>query len=378
MNSKLQYVPIFRGRKEELATLQSFDFGERIYPCLEIVKEVGRRNKNEDKQYLLFDEKREKDFENYYTSTIAKIDAQKVFIDLPVHLSPHPNMKKPTLLFLRSVITKRDKRTEYMKKLRSMASKVIPVISTYIQINGEMDSIFLQERELRKDFKVLAFRTFLNTFQQDIEQIKKCSCPKDFIIMDFEDYELDDTDGDIKDTIAEFNNLNCNIIIHRNQVPRDTTMAGLKHSERVESIDNSLPFIFNSFGGNSFSDYVGIKKDDITEGGINSPGFIFYDGVTNNFFGYRYQNGGHKKGEEQPDLAEFETTIVPAVISSYVRKKMDSDVLDYLGSENQGWQTIKNIGLGKESGKSAAKFKRISMQHYLHCIKQKIINGHFD
>jgi hypothetical protein len=60
---------------------------------------------------------------------------------------------------------------------------------------------------------------------------------------------------------------------------------------------------------------------------------------------------------------------------------MQADSLDFLGDENYGWKIIKNIELGKplgESGKSAAKFKRIGMEHYLHCIKTKIENGRLD
>ena len=84
----------------------------------------------------------------------------------------------------------------------------------------------------------------------------------------------------------------------------------------------------------------------------------------------------------QPDLIEFETTIVPAVIASKSSERMQSDSLDYLGAGNKGWEIITNIKRGEynggESGKSAAKFKRISMEHYLHCMKVKISNGDFD
>ena len=69
---------------------------------------------------------------------------------------------------------------------------------------------------------------------------------------------------------------------------------------------SSETYIYKNIGGNSFSDFVGIKKDNITNGGVQSPGLIFYDAVENAFFGYRYTYGGHKKGEVKPDLNEFE------------------------------------------------------------------------
>ncbi len=377
-------MPIFRVRPQETKVLKSFDFGDRIYPCLEIVKELDRVNskKKKDTQISLFGSRKEKSFEDVYIPIIKSIKANKVFIDLPVHLPQSRNTKPPTLLFLRTVVTNREKRTEYLKKLKPIASKVIPVISSYLQINGEGNSISLQEKEIRNDFKTLAFRTFIETFYQDIQQIKKSVKPNDYIIMDFENNELDETDGDIQDIVEEFKNLNCNIVIHYNQIPEDLTMTGLNHGHMIDTIDNSLPYIFKKFAGHCFSDYVGIKKDNITSGGVISPGFLFYDAVTNNFFGFRYKNGGHKKGETKPDLIEFETTIVPAVIASKSSERMQLDSLDYLGSGNKGWEIITNIALGinngGESGKSPAKFKRISMEHYLYCMKVKIYNGDFE
>jgi len=385
MGTLLKYMPIFRVRQEETKVLKSFDFGDKIYPCLEIIKELDRvvkPKKQVTAQVSLFESKKGKTFENVYIPLIESIKADKVFIDLPVHLPQSRSTKPPTLLFLRAVVTNREKRTEYLKKFKPVASKVIPVISSYLQVSGEGNSISLQEKEIRKDFKTLAFRTFIETFPQDIAQIKKTIKPNDFIIMDYENEELDKTDGDIQDIIADFKNLNCNIIIHRNQIPKDVTMTRLDHGNMIDTIDNSLPYIFKEFAGHCFSDYVGIRKDNITEGGVISPGFLYYDAVMNSFFGFRYKNGGHKKGEQKPDIIEFETTIVPAVIACKSSVRMEMDSLDYLGIDNMGWGIIKNIELGEnnggESGKNAGKFKRISMEHYLHCLKVKISNGDFD
>lgn len=193
--------------------------------------------------------------------------------------------------------------------------------------------------------------------------------------------KLDLNDGDIKDIIEDLQKLVCHVVIHRNPFPKDLTFARLETGKIVESINNNLLKIFPELAGSSFSDYVGIKKDDITEGGVISPGFIFYDAVENNFYGFRYKHGSHKKGGIPPDLREFETTIIPAVIISDAARRMKLDSLDFLGSNNLGWRIIKNIELGLpfgETGKSPAKFKRISMEHYIHCIKAKLDNGDFN
>jgi hypothetical protein len=143
----------------------------------------------------------------------------------------------------------------------------------------------------------------------------------------------------------------------------------------IESIDNSLIYDYKKFGADCFSDYVAIKKDYLfSDGGMSSPGFVFYDATINNFFGFRYKNGGHKKNETKPNPEEFETRIVPAVLSSKSANDMMVHKLGYL-KNNWGWKTLNRIYNGEESGKTAVKFKRITMEHYLRCIKLKINNN---
>lgn len=383
MSTQLKYMPILRGRQEEFKVLNTFNYEDRIYPCLEIIKEVMRKDpkprkgsKNSPKL------KKTKLFEDDYIPLIRSINAKHVFVDLPVHLEEKTGMKIETLKFLRSVVKNREIRTEYIKKFIPLGPKVIPIISTYSEITGERGSISLQEKAIRPHFKSLAFRTFFKTFTRDIQQIRKLADKNDYIIMDWEEMELDLDDSDVQDVIEDLNKLDCNVIIHRNPLPKGITMKGIDHGKIVDTIDNSLIDKYAEFAGSCFSDYAGIKKDSIEKGGRISPGFIFYDAVENNFYGYRYKNGSHKKNEKRPELIEFETTIVPAVIRSSAVKRMQTDSLDYLGTDNVGWKIINNIELGEslggESGKSAAKFKRISMLHYLHCLRTKISNGDFD
>jgi hypothetical protein len=381
MSTPLIYVPIFRVRQEELKVLKSFNFGESIYPCLEIIKELDRMPNNSPKKAEYQNNRKEKTFEEVYIPLIKEIKAKQVFIDLPVHFKPTRYTKRPTLIFIRKIVSKREKRTEYLKKLMPVASKVIPVISTYSELTGERGSLILQENEIRPYFKTIAFRTFYKTFPRDIQQIKDLAIKDDYIIMDWEDMKLDLNDGDITDIIDVLQKLVCHVIIHRNHFPKDLAFVRLESGKIVETINNNLLEIYPALAGGSFSDYVGIKKDDITEGGVISPGFIFYDAVENNFYGFRYKYGSHKKGGIPPELIEFETTIIPAVISSDAARRMKLDSLDFLGLDNFGWRIIKNIELGLplgETGKNQAKFKRISMEHYMHCIKTKIDNGDFD
>ena len=380
MSKLLKYMPVLRVRQEEIKVLKSFDFGKRIYPCLEIIKELDRESNN-GKTKNSTKPKVQKTFEDVYLPLINNINAEQVFVDLPVHLQPIRGMKKPTILFLRRVVANREVRTEYLKKLIPLATKVIPVISTYSEMTGERASITLQENDLRPYFKKIAFRTFINTFPRDINQIRKLIQKDDYIIMDWEDLELDMSDGDQQDIVDELKKLDCNIIVHRNPFPKGITNAGLEHGVIVDTIDNSLINIYEGFSGSIFSDYVGIKKDDIGDGGTISPGFFYYDAIKNVFYGYRYKYGSHKKGQPKPRIEEYETTIIPAVINSDATRRMRTHPLDFLGADNNGWRIIKNIELGLpdgESGKNAAKFKRISMEHYLYCLRTRISNGDFD
>lgn len=374
MDTTLKYIPVFRSKQQEINVLKTFHFDNQIYPYLEIIKELDRipRRSNSAKQVSLFSKKQSKTFESCYRSVIKSINAKKVFIDLPTHLRQSRNMKPESLKFFRTVITKREQRTAYLMKLSDLSKKVIPVISSYQQISGEVDSIYLQAQDLKNTFPALAYRVMVPTYEQDIQEVKKCIRESDYIFIDYENDEIDENDWEVLEIKKAIEGINAHKIIHRYQIPDSITMTGLEHNECIETIDNSLPFIYKKLGGDSFSDYVGIKKDNITDGGVQSPGFIFYDAVQNSFFGYRYRYGGHKKGEIKPNLSEFETTIVPAVLDSNSVARMKVAKQNYLNQKNWGWNILNKIESGKENGKNAAKFKRISMEHYLHCIQQKL------
>lgn len=379
MNSQLKYMPIFRGRQEEIKVLKSFDFEGRIYPCIEIIKEIDRLPpkrkkpaKNPSKP------KPAKQFEDVYLPLIRSIKAEKVFIDLPVHLKGTRSMKPETLNFLQSVVSKMDKRTEYMIKLASESSKIIPVISTYYTSTGERNTITTQESALRPHFTSLAFRTFPDSFIRDIPQIETAIQAQDCVIIDWQDDELDLNNDDQLDIIDRLKTLACTVIVHRNALPKELTNVSLIHDEVVDTVSNDLIDVYRDFAGSCFSDYAGIKKDNIGDGGVISPGFVYYDATQNKFYGYRYEFGSHKKGEVQPQLAEFETKIVPDVIASGASQRMHQHALDYLGTANEGWTIINRINQRLESGQNAGKFKRIGMEHYLHCIRTRILNGDFD
>jgi len=356
MPTELIYMPTFRARQQENIVLKSFDFGNNMYPLVEIVKEHDRKRSEETQQT----------FQEIYLSLLEGVTANKVFVDMPVYLKERASVKIEVLTFSRTVSSNREKRTENLLSLANVNQKVIPVISSYLNRTGEYDSIQLQVTSLRPTFNSIAYRILFNHFNEDWAEVSAVATENDFVILDLDTIPPYPSPA-MKQIINTWRNFDtCPKIVLRSAI-NDIQNVNLEQNEIVFDADNGLLETYNTaFKANAFGDYVGIKKDDLTSGGTISPGFLFYNPVNNQFVGY--------KGEIK-SLSEFEDTIVPAVIASEAVTQMNESGLTYLNENNQGWQTLLRIRDRIESGKSQAKFKKISMEHYLHCIKTLIGAG---
>ena len=369
MTANLKYMPVFRLRQEEKKVLTDFNFGDSIFPCIEIIKEVDRLPPKTRNGKML-PQKDPKPFEEVHIPIIKGIKSEKVFIDLPVHMPIKKRVKEEVISFITKMATSRRLRTDYLIKLRSLSSKVIPVLSTYSQRTGEVNSLKHEEKDIRSYYSAIAYRTFPSTFISDFSQILSIAQKQDYIILDLGQEPADPLDEDIIDITDRLQHFSiCPIIILRSAISDSVTNVGLRHGRKINDADNHLTETYKSLHGNSFGDYVGIKKDGVYDGGTISPGFIYYDAIRNEYIGF--------KGSDDKELEDFETIIVPDVIASAATARMQIANLAFLSSDNRGWQTILNINGGRETGKSMAKFKRISMEHYLHCMKTKIEAGDF-
>ncbi|WP_461789688.1 beta family protein [Pedobacter sp.] len=359
MATNLIYMPTFRARQQENIVLTSFQFGEHIYPMIEIVKEFDRK-RPEEKQLS---------FQEIHLKLIEDINATKVFVDLPVYLNERASMKDEVLLFSRRVTSNREKRTEHLLQLAGQSAKIIPVVSSFLNRTGEFDTVKMQVDALRDIFPSIGFRILINHFNEDWAEVSAVATDADFIILDLDKIPPYPSPP-IKQIVATWNNFNtCPKIVLRSAINSEVLNVNLKHSEIVFDADNGLLDQYRpSFKANSFGDYAGIKKDDLTSGGAISPGFLLYDAVENQFVGFK-GNGG--KGEDK-FLSDFEDVIVPDVLNSQSAQAMKNSPLPYLSDQNVGWNILKNINAKNESGKSQAKFKRIALEHYLHCIRTKI------
>jgi len=353
------YIPTFRSRQQENIVLSEFNFGEFIYPMIEIIKPYDRKRPPE----------KQKPFQTIYTELINSITANRVFVDLPLSLTRKGSMKQEVLSFFLSVIRNLESRTNRLNELAEFHEKVIPVLSSYLTITGQADSLTQQKALLDDAYSTVAFRTHYTKIMDDWDEIIEVSNDGDYLIVDF-------------DTLAPYPSpvvkklrekwrtyAKGDVIILRSSINMDITNVGLDHDDIVFEVDNGLLDMYKgSLDAQAFGDYAGIKKDDLTTGGTISPGFLWYDPTENQFTGFK----GNIK-----DLGEFESTIIPALIDSQATHNMQASELPYLEG-NQGWEIIQSISNGIESGKSQAKFKKIAMLHYLYCLKVRIEAGKFD
>lgn len=370
---KLRYTPILRLRPEEKKVLTTFDFGNQIYPLIEIINEFEKKPARIVTEKIIT-QKRLKRFDEIYLPVIRTINSVKVFVDLPVHMSDNRKVKPEVLEFLKRVVANRVERTNYLKKLKSTSDRMIPVISTYSQRTNELNSIVIQEKDLRDEFKILAFRTFPKTIKADMIQIEKIARSVDYLMVDLDTYSADPADEDIADVLEILKSFKkCHIIILKSAIDSALTNVSLEHGKIIARANNELLRNYRLIHGHSFGDYAGIKKDGVTKGFGLSPGFIYFEPCKNIYFGFK----GNAQKENSEKFKEYARTIVPAVINSEATKEMQASGLPYLSAENKGWQILNMINGGKFSGKSPRLFKRISIEHYLHCIRTKIENGDF-
>lgn len=347
------YMPTFRARQQEIVVLNSFDFGERIFPMIEIIKSKDRTNNQRSSQDI-------------WNEIIARTSSLKVLVDLPVYLRETSSMQTEVLTFNRTVLTNLQGRIDFFRGFA--VDKTIPVISSLTIKTGETDTIKQQIAELRPQFPVLAVRTFINSLEIDSAEIRDSLNEDDIIIYDMD--TVQPLSPLVRRQLQTLRSLPGYKIALRSAINTEIQNTKLDHEEVVAEADNSLTEVFrNTLQMNGFGDFVGIKKDEMSAGGTISPGFILYDPVENIYYGY--------KGEVK-NLAEFENTIVPAVLSSGVVTRMREDMRQYLDDGNHGFEILNGIASGIEAGKSQAKFKRIAMEHYLYVIKKKIQNGDLD
>ena len=354
MDTNLIYMPVFRVRQQEVLAMKHFNFGDSMYPLLEIVKEKTRKNDQNS-------------FYEIYSGLINEISAQKVFVDLPIYINQSGSVQDEVVRFSFSVVNNLEKRVAHLN-LFSALDKVIPVISSYLLKTGEEDTIAKQERILRPNFRSIAFRIYINSFKEDFEEVMQLATENDFLIVDLDKLGPFKTPPlkPVVNALRDFTT--CKKVLLRSAINTEIENVKLDHGQVVMEADNSQidTDIMSTFQVNATGDYAGIKKDNLTAGGTISPGFLYYDASDNQYYGYK---------AEIKSLDEFDNTIVPAILASSATTRMREAIPPFLSEDNWGYNTLLRISRKEESGKSQAKFKRIAIEHYLYCMRILIQKG---
>lgn len=347
------YFPVFRARQQEILVLRSFSFRDRMTPIIEIIKEKDRSN-NPKSSFEI------------YSELIDSINSEYVLLDLPTYLRPTTSTMVETIKFYRKVISVLGERISFFSSFHALSRKTIPIISSLLTETGETDTVLKQTDALKTIFPHLAYRIFFNNYNDTINDFIASNIrDEDIILFDLDTVPI--TNPIIKKYTASLTTSfprNYRVLI-RSAVNTDILNVNLSHNDVIGEADNSLLDFYKPYSFNSFGDYVGIKKDELPAGGGISPGFIMYDPLDNVYYGFK---GNVKK------LSEFEDTIVPDVINSSVVNNIQLSHPSYLAG-NPGYETILRINSNTEPGKSQAKFKKISMEHYLFCIRTMILEG---
>lgn len=350
MRNKYIYFPVFRIRQQEILVLKKFNFGHKIIPILEFIKEKDRTSNKLSSKKI-------------YSDLINSIKSDYVLLDLPIYFQPTFSTSEEVIKFFRKYVDNMDNRCNFIMQFESLKSKVVPVISSYLTKTGEMNTINEQFNKLSPVYNKLAFRFYTNKFNETFEEAKSIIRKNDLLIYDMDSIPVTSpiVKKNTKELKASFEN-NLKIVI-RSAINEDIQNNKLENGEVIGEADNSIiEYYFKNYNYDAWGDYVGIKKDEISAGGSISPGFIFYDPVENYYYGYK----GNIKS-----LSEFENTIVPEVLKSNIINQIRENDPEYL-KNNEGYNTLLRINNGAEKGKNQAKFKKISMEHYLHCIKLKL------
>lgn len=346
MSSILRYVPVFRARQQEILVLKETDFGNSIYPMVEAIKEKDRKN-NPQSSFEI------------YSDLIESISSDYVFLSLPNYIKLSNSTQSDVVTFSRLVLESVVGRVGFFRQFTTI-ERVVPVISSLLNLLGEADTITRQSDGLVGMYSKVAYMTNPDSFEEDIVEIEQCiRNESDFFIYDL---------GKVSTTNPIYRKHNRIIrdrfqgvtkIIIRSALNSEIKNVELDHNDVISEADNSLIESFERESFDAFGDYVGIKKDDMTAGGTISPGFIFYDPYDNLYYGF--------KGEEKA-LDQFKDFIVPAVLESPPFIRLEKNYNSFVEG-NPGVQMLRNILIGVENGRNQAKFKKIAMLHYLHCMK---------
>jgi hypothetical protein len=341
------YMPVLKNRTVEMNVLKNLyqmPISSQILPMIEMIQLKTKSNSNK----ALVDE-----LEEIFNSEDGK---KPFFIDIIKR-----NVPNNTTPVVRDFLTRVNRKPGYYEEVIKQFAKLenaIPVIS-YNPNSFELEDI-KKDVDTLEDFNKVAFRVTSNTFKQVFSEVKGLIKDGDYFIFDIGlASHLNPALRKMYDEIRKLKSeVHFTSIILNSTKSSEVTNVGLEDGEPIFEIDNSLRDAYDSshrFDG--FGDYACIVDGLPSKGGGISPAGIYYSYDNNYFIGYR----------RNKDLAEFENYIAPKIVSSEYWSEFSEDH----HQKCPGCQLIYLISMREEPGKSQAKWKGITMTHYIYALSEK-------
>ncbi len=344
----LKYVPVLRYRESEKKTLEDVAISNKILPLIEIVQEKRRSNMTT----TCFDE---------IIEYLEESNTQ-LLIDFPLYIKMKPSTLPSVRNFIAPLQANPNQRLNHFNNF--IGKNIIPVVSYNPNTPLFQTGVISNEiKALRATFDKIAIRIFTLHAQQALTEADNLLQPGDIILVDLDDsHHSNPIFTSFYTHISSFAKKHgCTTVLIRSAISPVITNTGLTNNKAVASIDNSLLSDYVKYGFDAFGDYCGIKKDELTDGGMPSPGCIFYHWWSNAYY-------GHKGIYKQPKT--FTTMVVKSLTSSnewsdYQLKSATAHI-----KSCPGCRAINVISSTGQGGDSAPKWKVMISSHYLHTMEE--------
>jgi hypothetical protein len=344
----MKYVPVFRYRESEKKVLDDVSISNKILPLVEIIQEKRKGNM----KTTCIDE----------VINLAKNGNTQYLVDFPLYVKIRSNTLPNVASFIGPLIANPKLRLNHFQKFAG-SKNIFPVVSynpnTPMYSKGDVAN---EITFLRQYFDQVALRVFPQHGQLALNDANGLLKEGDIILFD-----IDEDSHNNPAFTAFFGYLNtfaknhgCKTVLIRAVIGPGVTNTGLTHRSVVTSLDNSLLNDYNKHGFDSFGDFCGIKKDELTKGGVPSPGCIFYHWWSNSYYGF-------KGTLMQPKT--FTSVVVPALVASNERMDYQTKSASH-SSTCPGCEKIADIASTRSGGNSAPKWKIIIASHYLHTMEE--------
>lgn len=285
----------------------------------------------------------------------------RIMLDFPMYIRMKNQTQSSVIGFLTPIQADPNKRISILKdpRLVNNKDKVIPVVTYNPNSPFVQGYLSNQEKQLRAYYDQLAFRIYPLHFDDAINELPNIVRNGDIVLLDIdENSPTHSTYQRMYKIISNLcNSIGIDCVLIRSAIPSTIKNVDLQNGQIIFEADNSLLTQYKKLGFTAFGDYCGVKKDDLTTGGVISPGYIFYSWKDNSYYGFK---GVLKQA------TTFESILVPAVLNSNVW----SQYLNAHKTNCLGCSSIEKISLKQKKGNAQPEWKGFACGHYLYTMEE--------